>query len=107
VDPTAAQQAAEETSRISQACSDASFLMTMLASAVTFSLLMAVPFLTLIGLAGSWVVRIGLPILTIRWWVRYWGIRSDDHDFLRAKRYAMFGTLGTLAVWGVIQFHIR
>ncbi len=89
VDHVAARVAATETSRISQACSDASYLKIMAWMLLTFVVVMFVPFVGLAGLVGLWFLRFAIPVMVVRWWIRYGKIRTDDLDFVRAKRAAV------------------
>jgi len=85
IDSSAAQAAAESMSKINQACSDASFLRTASISIFAFFGMMFVPFFGLLGICGYYFVLFAVPFLAIRWWLRFHGIRTDDHDFRRAR----------------------
>jgi hypothetical protein len=85
-DPQAAEQAAIATARISQACSDASYLRVMAWMFPTFFLLMFFPFLGLAGIVGVWFLRVAIPFMVIRWWIKFGSIKTPDPDFPRAKR---------------------
>jgi hypothetical protein len=62
---------------------------------VVFFLLFLVPFLGIVGLAGYYVLLVLVPILAVRWWVKYAALRTTDRDFVRAKRNVLIA----LAVW--------
>ena len=86
VDHAAALVSAAETSKISQACSDASYLKIMawgLLAAVAFLL---VPFIGLAGAAGLWFLRFAIPFMAVRWWIRFGAIKTTDPDFAKAKK---------------------
>jgi endogenous inhibitor of DNA gyrase (YacG/DUF329 family) len=89
IDHAAAEAAAAETSRISQACSDASYLKIMAWTLLTFFVIRFVPFLYFAGFLGLWFLRIAIPVMLIRWWVKFGGIKTTDADFGRAKRAAI------------------
>jgi len=95
VDPVAAVVAAELTSKVSQACSDARYVRIVAGTIVVFFLLFLVPFLGIVGLAGYYVLLVLVPILAVRWWVKYAALRTTDRDFVRAKRNVLIA----LAVW--------
>lgn len=99
IDRETAATAAAETSRISQACSDASYLRIMAWSLLTFFGLLFVPFLGLAGIVGFWFLRVALPFMVIRWWIKYGKIRTTDSDFIRARRSAI-----VVAVVAVLAF---
>ena len=106
IDPAAAEVSAAATSRISQACSDASYLKVMAWSLVTFFLLMFVPFVGLAGAVGLWFLRIAIPVMVVRWWIKFGAIKTDDPDFARAKRAAIIvGIVGLLALASAIPVH--
>jgi hypothetical protein len=56
---------------------------------LTFVAVMFVPFLGLAGVAGLWFLRFAIPVMVIRWWVKYGKIKTDDLDFVRARRAAI------------------
>ncbi len=86
VDPRAAEAAAELTSKVSQACNDASYVRILAGSLVGFFLLALVPFMGLVGIVGYYVLLVLVPILAIRWWVRFSAVQTADPDYRRAKR---------------------
>jgi hypothetical protein len=85
IDPVEAEAAAEKMARVNQACSDASFLRTMAISILAFFVIMFIPFMALLGLCGYYFLMFAVPIMTIRWWVKFHSIRTDDRDFKRAR----------------------
>ena len=46
---------------------------------------MFIPFLGLVGLVGYYFLLVAVPVLAIRWWVKFGGIQVDDSDFRRAR----------------------
>ena len=99
IDAAAAEVSAAATSRISQACSDASYLKVMAWSLVTFFFLMFVPFVGLAGAVGLWFLRTAIPVMVVRWWIKFGSIKTDDPDFARAKRAAII--VGIVAMQGL------
>lgn len=51
--------------------------------------LIFVPFLGLAGAVGFWFLRIAVPVMVIRWWIRFGSIETSDADFPGAKRSAI------------------
>jgi len=90
IDGAAAETAAAETSRISQACSDASYLKIMLGILLPFGVLIFVPILGMIGLFGFVFVKYAILVMTIRWWVKYGKIKTTDPDFSKARGTTIF-----------------
>ncbi len=98
IDPNAATSSAEAFGRINQACSDASYLEIMCGVALTFFL---IAFLPIFGMIGSWgllFLELAIPVMAIRWWVKFSSIKSDDPEFIRARRTAMFVAIGAALV---------
>jgi len=95
VDQNVAAAAADLTSRVSQACSDASYVRILAGSIIAFFLLFLVPFLGLVGLVGYYLLLVLVPVMSVRWWIRYASIRTQDRDFGRAKRNVVIA----LALW--------
>ena len=89
IDHASAEAAAADTSRISQACSDASYLKIMAWILVPFFFTIFVPFLGLLGAGGLWFLRFAIPFMSVRWWIKYGSIRTSDPDFARARQAAM------------------
>ena len=85
VDPVAAQAGAEKMAKLNQACSDASYLRTAAISIFVFFGVMFIPFMGLLGLVGYYFLLVAVPVLAIRWWVKFGGIQADDSDFRRAR----------------------
>ena len=70
----------------------------MLGVFVTFLLAMFVPLFGVVGLAGVWFLRIAIPIMCLRWWIRYGGTWTADLDMARAKRTAIFASVAAGAI---------
>jgi hypothetical protein len=85
IDRAAAEESAAATSKISQACSDASYLKIMLALIIPFGLLTLVLFLSLAGMVGFVFIKYAVPVMTIRWWIKYGRIKTSDPDYRRAR----------------------
>ncbi|WP_158790557.1 hypothetical protein [Granulicella sp. L60] len=85
IDQASAEQSAAITSTISQACSDASYLKIMLGILIPFGVLTFFPFLGLAGMVGFVFIKYAVPVMTIRWWIKYGRIKTADPDFRRAR----------------------
>lgn len=86
IDHDAAKVLATATSKISQACSDASYLKIMLGILLPFGAIIFLPFLGLFGLVGFVFVKYALPVMIIRWWIKYGRIKTVDPDFRSARK---------------------
>jgi hypothetical protein len=89
IDHAAAETAAADTARVSQACSDASYLKIMLGTLIAFSVILFVPFLGLVGLIGFVFIKYAVPVMIIRWWIRFGRLKTDDPDFRNARGTAI------------------
>jgi hypothetical protein len=98
IDRAAAEQSAAATSRISQACSDASYLKIMLGVLIPFGVLIFFPFLGLAGIVGFVFIKYAVPVMTIRWWIKYGRLKTTDSDFRSAR--------GTVILVSAISFLI-
>jgi hypothetical protein len=98
IDHAAAEAAAAETSRISQACSDASFLKIMLGLLLPFAGLIFFPFLGLAGLTGFVLMKYAVPVMTIRWWIKYGRLKSDDPDLRKARKTVIWVSVISLLI---------
>jgi len=94
IDPRAAEAAADSMAKLNQACSDASFLRTIAWTTLVFFGLSLVPFLGMVRWGVIVLALFILPGMTIRWWVKFGTIKSDDPDYRRAKRDALLVTGG-------------
>jgi hypothetical protein len=106
IDPAAAEAAAQVMARVNQACSDSSFLKTAVVTMLIFLGVMFVPFLGLLGVVGFYFLTFAVPVLSIRWWVRFGHIQCDDPDFIRAKRTMLIVTSLTslLLIWVLFRW---
>src|ERR1035438_3480440 len=96
IDRTAADASAEVLAQVNQACSDASYLKIMAGSALTFFLVQFIPFLGLVGALGFRFVEVALPFMSIRWWIRFGSLKTDDPDSARARRIAKWTAVGSI-----------
>jgi len=109
INPEAAIAAAGVQSQVGKACSDANFLKIMARALAVFFLAIWFPIIG--GLAG-WgflILLIAVPVMLIRWWIKYRGIQTGDPDYELAKRDSIVAVViwcGVVVVWllaGVLQ----
>jgi hypothetical protein len=96
VDHDVAETSAAAFGKVNQACSDASYLKIMAGCALTFFLLRFIPILGTVGILGFLFLEFAIPVMTIRWWIKFGKIKTDDLEFARAKQIAMFVGIGTI-----------
>jgi hypothetical protein len=109
IDAGAAEAAADAMAKINQACSDASYLKVMTVSILVFFGLMFVPFAGLLGLAGYYFLAFAVPVMTIRWWVKFGSIQTNETDFRSARGMVILvSVLGSIPIILIlINFFVR
>jgi hypothetical protein len=96
IDHSAAEADAEAFSKVNQAISDASYLKIMGVTAGAFFLMRFVMFISLIGAVGFWFLEVAIPFMSIRWWIKYASIKTDDLEFSRARGTALLVGIGSV-----------
>ena len=102
IDHAAAASSAETFAKINQSISDASYLKIMAGCTLTFLTLRFVPLLGLIGITGFWFLELAVPVMAIRWWLRYGKLQSSDPEFLRARRMPLYATGVTILCFALV-----
>lgn len=97
IDPKAAEDAADTMAKINQACSDASYLRIMAGSMLALLLLSFLPLIGFAAMIGFYFLIFAVPIMTIRWWVKFGGLKSDESDWRRAKKTALI----SIGIWSI------
>jgi hypothetical protein len=85
IDRQAAAAAAEAQGRVNQACSDASYLRTAAVGMWVFLGLSFIPFIPLVSW-GFLVTFVVVLVMFIRWQVKFGGLKTNDPDYVQAKR---------------------
>jgi hypothetical protein len=57
----------------------------MTLTAVTFFFLRLAPFVGMVGIFGFWFLEFAIPFMTIRWWIKFSRLQSDDPEFSKAR----------------------
>jgi hypothetical protein len=97
IDAGAAEAAAVAMAKVNQACSDASFLKVMAGAILLFFVLSFVPFVSFLGYWGLIFLCFAVPVMMVRWWVKFGRIQTNESDFSRAR-----GTVIAISIPGVI-----
>ncbi len=105
IDHAAAEASAATTNKISQACSDASYLKIMLGILIPFGAIVFFPFLGLAGLVGFIFIKYAVQVMTIRWWIKYGRIKSGDPDLRKARKTAILVSVVSLLV--LLLLHVN
>jgi hypothetical protein len=87
IDTLTTQVAAETQERVNAAYNAASWLRNVAgAYAIFVAIRNILPFFAIGSSIVLPIMFIALPIMLIRWWVRYGRLQTDDPDYPRAKR---------------------
>lgn len=100
----AAMAAANVQAKVGQACSDASYLKITARAFVLFYLLDWIPFMPLVGW-GALILFIAVPVMLVRWWVKYSKLQTADPDYEKAKRDTIISAViwsALVALWFII-----
>ncbi len=104
INAEAATAAADIQANVAKACSDANFLKIMARAQLVFFLLNLIPFLPLVGW-GFIILLVAVPIMLVRWWIKYRDIQTGDQDYEKAKRDTIIAAViwsALVVVWIVI-----
>lgn len=96
--------AADIQAKVGQACSDASYLKITARALVVFYLLSWIPFLPLVGW-GALILMIAVPVMLVRWWVKYGKLQTGDPDYEKAKRDTIIAAViwsALIALWFIL-----
>jgi hypothetical protein len=106
IDRDAAELSAAATSRISQACSDASYLRIMLGILIPFGVTVFFPFLGLVCMVGFVFIKYALPVMIVRWWIKYGRIKTADPDFRNARKTAIWVSAVSFLVLVIVRVNL-
>jgi len=98
VDLTTVESAVKNVNETNKACNDGNYISILARSAVVFYLLSWIPILGAFAGWGFLFVMLAIPILVIRWWVKYLEILTSDKDYQAAKKLILI----SLAIWAVM-----
>jgi len=85
IDEGAAEAAAEVMAKVNQACSDASYLKVMAIAVLVTFVLSFVPFVSFLGTCALIFLLFAVPIMLVRWWVKFGSLQTSEQDFSRAR----------------------
>jgi hypothetical protein len=85
IDANAAEEAAEGMAKVNQACSDASFLKVMAIAVLVSFAFSFVPFVSFLGYWALIFLLFAVPVMLVRWWVKFSSIQTSESDFSRAR----------------------
>lgn len=97
-----ASAAADVQSKVAKACSDGNFLKIMARALVVFFVVSFVPIVGGIAGWGSLFMFLAVPVMLVRWWIKYNGIQTGDKDYESAKKDTIIAAVtwcGVVVVW--------
>jgi len=96
IDHNAAESSADVFAQVNQACSDASYLKILVGAAPTLYLAaLFIPFIGFAAILGFRFLELAIPFLTVRWWIKFGSLKTDDSDFVRARRIVWWTSIGS------------
>ena len=98
VDQRAAQASADETARVNEAVSDASYVKVAGVMLLVCFGLCFVPFISLFAWIGCIILTVVVAAMAIRWWVVFWSFKPNDRDFRTAKTAVLTVGIAPLAL---------
>jgi hypothetical protein len=107
IDHAAAQAAADAQAYVANAYSDASYAKIAARALVVFFLLGLIP------LFPGWptlILLIVVPVLVVRWWIKYRGLQTTDPDYEKARRHTIIAAViwsAVLVGWFVISVTVQ
>jgi hypothetical protein len=103
IDAGTAEVAAAKMSRINQACSDANYLRFAVGLYAAYIAVRCIPAYVAYRSGGRFYSCLALaaPFMTIRWWVKFGSLQTDDAEFRSAKRSAVYITIAAVATFVV------
>jgi hypothetical protein len=105
IDAGAAEAAADAMAILNRACSDASYLKAMAIGVPVAFIVSLLPFVSLLGALSLTFLCFAVPVMSIRWWVKFNDIQSNESDFRRARGIVIGISIVSviLVIVGVIQ----
>jgi hypothetical protein len=109
IDPDAAAAAANLQEQVQKACGQASSARITAMTMPIFFLVSFLPFIGIIGLAGTVATLLIVPLSVTRWRIRFGRLESPDPDLPRARRAVRDAVLvwAAMAIVSVLWFLFR
>lgn len=108
IDHGAAELAADSLDKVNKAVGDARYLKGAAGLIPVFLGLSFVPFLSTLGSWGLNFLLVAAPVLAIRWWFRFNGVKTADPEFAGAKKTVLsIGIVAALLLVAVIFYEMR
>ena len=70
----------------------------MMGILIPFGGLVFFPFLGLAGLVGFVFIKYAVPVMAVRWWIKYGRIKSQDLDLRRARKTVIVVSVVSLVI---------
>jgi hypothetical protein len=78
----------------------------MLGILIPFGITFFFPFLGVVGLIGFTFIKYALPVMIIRWWIKYGGIKTTDPEFSTARIMVILVTAASVLVLLFLHVHL-
>ncbi len=89
-------------SKFAQACRDGNLLMVMSRALAVCFIALTFSFLTTLALAGFLILLVAVPLMQVRWWMKYGRLPAENMAYQQARREAIVSAVvwcGVLLVW--------
>lgn len=89
-------------SKIAKACRDGHFLKVMSRALAVCFIALTFSILSTLALAGFLMLLVAVPLMQVRWWMKYRRLQAEDLAYQQARRETVvsaFVWCGVLLVW--------
>jgi len=109
IDPAAAEAAADFMSKVSDACSEASYLKIMARSIPVSLLISFLPFVSGAANLAFYGLLVAVPFMAYRWNHRFGKIQTDDPDYAQVKGHAKVAILiwAPCFLFGLVSIYVN
>lgn len=88
----------EAKSKLADASRDGFFLTTMARALAICFIALTFSILSKLALAGFLILLVAVPLMLVRWWIKYRGLQTEEHNYKIAK----LKTIMAAVVWGAV-----
>lgn len=85
-------------SKVASARNDSYFLKLMARALAVSFIAMTFSIFSRMALASFLILLVAVPLMLVRWWVKYRGLQTEEHGYKMARLSA----IGAVATWGAI-----
>ncbi|MEK7830791.1 MAG: hypothetical protein AAB401_06885 [Acidobacteriota bacterium] len=98
VSPETAPVEDEAKSKIADASRDGYFLKIMAGAFAVCFIALTSSIFSKVALAGFLILLVAIPLMLVRWWIKYRGVHTEEHSYKMARLSATTAAV----IWGAI-----